>query len=83
MAEVINLLGVDKQTFDYALPQQWVDEMVKTVGDPRGHFVWLYEKGSFTGCPRPLTEEGIELLTRFNQLKGTQFPTSYDVVKFV
>lgn len=44
-------------TFDYAMPQFWVDDMVKAGFDPRGQVVWLYEKGSSFGRPAPLTAE--------------------------
>lgn len=82
LSEVIKLLGVDQQTFDYALPQNWVDDMVARVGDPRGHFVWLYEKGSCFGVPRPVTHEGMHQLMRYNLSKGTQYSVDYDMVRF-
>jgi len=45
-------------TFDYALPQPWVDEC-RTMGfDVRGHAVWLYPAGAGAfGEPGALTQE--------------------------
>lgn len=76
---IVKLLGVDQQTFDYALPQDWVEDIGHNAVP---HFVWLYEKGSIFGCPRPLTSEGIDMLMRYNMKKGTHYSTDYDVVRF-
>jgi len=47
--DVTKSLGLDKETFDYALPQDWVDKVYKCL--PQNlqdgivpHFVWLYDK---------------------------------------
>lgn len=51
-------------TFDYALPQSWVDIVRDRGFDPRGKVVWGYPKGSLHGFPLPLTwEAAISLLT--------------------
>lgn len=46
-------------TFDCALPQGWVDSL---PWDPRGHVVWGYPTGSFSGTPLPITEHGRSML---------------------
>lgn len=48
-------------TFDTALPQPWVDRLCDRDLDPRGHFVWLYEKGRPMGRCAPITERGVEI----------------------
>jgi len=50
-------------TYDYALPIEWLRRFEKLTGlDPRGHFVWLYPKGSMAGIPGPITVEGLAAL---------------------
>ena len=42
-------------TFDTALPQGWVNQMM-TEFDPRQRFVWAYPEGyGFLGIPLPVT----------------------------
>ena len=44
-------------TFDYALPQRWVNEQTLERGwDPRGQVVWAYTL-ECNGFPLPLTVE--------------------------
>lgn len=68
-AELVKALGIDKESFDYALPQDWVDEVAKCLpGQMRGqivpNFVWLYdEKAEIFGRPCSLSFEGNEILS--------------------
>jgi hypothetical protein len=48
-------------TYDTALPQQWVDALYTRGLDPRGHMIWLYPKGFSGGRCAPITERGIEI----------------------
>ncbi len=58
------------QGFDTALPQTWVDRIVKETGhNPVGHFVWSYDNyrdGStnMMGLPFPTDLDGIEILSK-------------------
>ena len=50
-------------TFDYALPQQWVDEMRLMGFEPVPCVVWGYGPGDgLTGRPWPLTRHAAEWL---------------------
>lgn len=51
--------------FDTALPQPWVDRVSEAAGDPRGHFVWSYERDRIAGEPFPTTTHGVHLLGLF------------------
>lgn len=63
-------LGIGDKTFDYALPQPWVDVVAKlvkphgyTYDDIIGGLVWLYdEKARMTGRPFPLTKRSERML---------------------
>ena len=68
-----SVVGLDKSrqagklypdlTFDSALPQPWVDEMLRVYEfDVREHFVWGYPSGSFIGGPFPVTQIGADWL---------------------
>ena len=48
------------ETFDYALPQDWVNKMTERGFDPRGHFVTLYPKVG-PAYMDPITEEGVRM----------------------
>jgi hypothetical protein len=50
--------------YDYAIPQDWVDAMVRRGFDPRGHVVWGYPRGGIAGQPYPITVEGMLGLAR-------------------
>ncbi len=60
------------QTFDCALPQQWVNQTVDDLGvkhhDVTSQFVWLYKSGDPFGHPAPLTAEAKTLLNRIKQI---------------
>jgi len=47
-------------TFDTALPQDWVDAMRERGFDVRGHFVSLYPDGMFCYMA-PITDRGIRM----------------------
>lgn len=60
--------GLRDATFDFALPQGWVDDVYRLTGIyPAPYFVWLYEKGSYSGCACPICEAGKELLANYAQ----------------
>lgn len=48
------------ETYDTALPQQWVDKMRERGFDPRGHFVTLYPKSGLAYMA-PITDEGVRM----------------------
>lgn len=50
----------DIGTYDYALPQGWVDECMEKGFDPRGVVVWAYP----LSMPYPLTIEAEEEIVR-------------------
>ncbi len=50
---------------DTVLPQPWVDHVSHAAGDPRGHFVWSYERDRVSGEPFPTTTHGAHLLDLF------------------
>lgn len=63
------------QTFDYVLPQQWVDDVREKTGEDVGpHFVWIYEQRSVFGRPFPITNEGKQILTTYNEIAETSYP---------
>jgi len=60
-------LGLDAFTFDYALPQTWVDEHFTDEQRQAavGSFVWLYDgKAKLFGRPFPITSEGRKLFKK-------------------
>ena len=70
-------------TFDYALPQPWVDMVQKLSGLEEnicGNFVWIYDsRAKIFGRPFPLTAEGSVLIGIFNSQTRGNFPTDQDV----
>ena len=55
------------ETFDWALPVNWVRDVVKVTGeDPGGHFVWGYPEDA----PVPVTREGVILLRIYERMKN-------------
>ena len=62
------MLGED-QTYDTALPQDWVDAVrFHCHVNPVGMFVWWYPvNGGVFGQPFPLTDYAIELLTQMKE----------------
>jgi len=56
-------------TYDTALPQAWVDDVVLvTKMQPYG-IVWLYPEDSIWGMPFAVTAQGGAILARYNTLK--------------
>jgi hypothetical protein len=54
--------------WDWALPQEWVDDFYKKTGTyPAGMFVWSYHKAGVFGKPFPLNEEAENLLEKYNE----------------
>ena len=57
----------DHNSFDCALPQYWVDEMISYINfDPVGHFVWLYDDSVF-GRPFALDKDAKDALKKYNK----------------
>ena len=57
------------KTFDYALPQPWLDRIAEVTGKylPSG-FVWLYDaQAPLFGRPYPITDEGAKLLILYQE----------------
>lgn len=68
---------IDAQSFDTALPREWVHSMEKLGEDPRNHFVWGYDEGSMFGRPVPISERGDRMLRRYNEANRTRFPLTF------
>jgi hypothetical protein len=64
------------ETFDYAVPQPWLDEMQELFPDdfPYGHFVWCYDSPNGWGVPFPLTKRGREMLIKYNTKHNVGYP---------
>lgn len=63
--------------YDTALPQEWVDEMIKLGADPRGQMVWLYDGGSVFGRPYPLTDAAKIMILLYNKETGYDYPNDW------
>ena len=70
------------RSFDCALPQEWVDDCLRLdLGEPRGHFVWLYDSlGEIFGRPYPLDSLGRWIVINYNLRAGSQYPTTQRAV---
>jgi len=67
LADAMNL-----KVYDTALPQDWVDEVIKLVGDsPVGQCVWYYGNESYRtfGIPVAITELGRRILVQYADAK--------------
>lgn len=79
--EAARKLGLE--VYDCALPQPWLDEVVlklRLIGkveDPDLYhkllsgIVWCYDGNSSTGFPRPLTQQALEWLRKFDEIAHT------------
>jgi hypothetical protein len=69
MEQLVRLHGIEDETYDTALPQDWVDHVILTTKlNPFSHFVWLYdEKAHLFGRPFPLDGIGIEILAKMGK----------------
>jgi hypothetical protein len=77
--EAAAILGLS--VWDCALPQGFVNECCAfSLEHVPSHFVWCYDKESVLGYPRPLSARGIEILTRYNAVLGTQYETQFRVI---
>ena len=75
-AELIGLL-----TFDFALPQNWLDavsgilmrrnpEATEVYHEILGNVVWCYDYSPILGAPYPLTVKGFALLLAIDMARG-------------
>ena len=62
-------MGLENETFDYALPQNWVNAVYDVIGSDlknsiTGSFVWLYdESAKMFGRPASLNFDGNIILS--------------------
>jgi hypothetical protein len=79
--ELVKRRGIEDSSFDFALPQDWLDEVVQwcRFNGYRGYsyrdilygFVWMYdEKAKVFGRPYPLTYLTQHLLTKLPMKLG-------------
>lgn len=55
------------EAFDTALPQSFADDVESVTGEnPQGDVVWCYDGSTIFGGPVPVTEEGRDMLARYN-----------------
>lgn len=78
VSDLANLLNLT--SFDCALPRQFFLDFKETTGhDPRGSIVFCYDNGAL-GTPRPLTADARDALEKYNDARGSRFPTDVPVV---
>lgn len=54
-------------TFDFAIPQTWVDHVRLILGVTPTWVVWSYPAKSIWGMPFALTEEAMRLIIRYEE----------------
>ena len=53
------------KSFDYSLPQDWFDAVLKLTGEsPSGHIVWSYD-WSIMGHPQAIDATGDRIIGRY------------------
>lgn len=67
----MDIQAINKQlghtSWDYALPQDWVDEVISVTGkNPFGHIVWSYKDAGVFGKPVAITPLGATILKEFD-----------------
>lgn len=56
------------KSFDYALPQDWFDAMLRITGvSPAGHIVWCYDQ-SIMGHPQAIDAIGDRIIGQYASL---------------
>jgi hypothetical protein len=88
---VIKRLELEGATFDWALPQNWVNEVAhylpeRLKNEIGGNFVWLYDEGArMFGRPCSISFDGNEILsyvlTRPNLFMGARMFKEEEVSK--
>jgi hypothetical protein len=78
-------IGIKGQTYDYALPETWVDSIVGLTGHTGsaicGNLVWLYDEANRTfGRPCALTTDGNKIIEDVNSACGTHWPLTENPV---
>jgi hypothetical protein len=81
-AELMNVSGLTETlgTFDWAVPQQWMDDQLKK--DPSfnvGHWVWVYAPGSIFGEPFNFYAAAMQKLKKRLVHFLSNNPTSHDI----
>jgi len=74
MKEAAEQLGLNLRKVDFAIPQDFFNDMHKLFPGRHWAGVWSYEDNNMLGSPRPLTDEAQKMLRKFN----THFDTSYE-----
>lgn len=64
------LQGPEVQTYDYAIPQGWVDDVKAKTGEYPEGFVWMYKPESIWGEPYGVTQRAKDLLERYNKINN-------------
>lgn len=77
VSEYAEALGIE--SYDTAVPIDWMREMIDNGDDPRGHFVWSYDDSAL-GVPRPVTAAGYRMLQRYDERHGSSFAEEVDSV---
>lgn len=83
--EAVKQQGLEHETFDYALPQNWVDEVSKHLPEHLknqivNNFVWLYDDYSAArifGRPASLSPGGNEILSHILNRQGLFLEARY------
>lgn len=65
--------SIEGKVFDYALPQNWIDDVARVNGSYHPEwFVWLYDN-NLGGRPFALCNEGWNQIEKYNQVRGINY----------
>lgn len=53
MKDYVKMLEEQNITYDYAVPQPWLDDIAKRLGSYNLGYVWVYTDGYLFGIPCP------------------------------
>lgn len=68
LVEAHQRLGTIPETFDYALPQHWVDDVFERTGLYPYGFVWVYPPKSIFGEPFAVTPAAVKTLEAYEEV---------------
>ena len=79
VGEVVREIGLDGMpgvSFDFALPQDWVNEATRLAGaNPCGHVVLVYDsRAKIFGRPYPLDYVGVDIVHILNAVLLLKYP---------